>query len=78
MKFKSFVVTFTTFALTSILFYIIGHMFTIPWLMFHHEYSNHVNGFYITTGSLTPLIIGLVFSFFAEKIYIYQYQKKLG
>jgi hypothetical protein len=53
-------------------------MFTIPWLMFHHEYSDNVNGLFITTGSMTPLIIGLVVSFLAEKIYIYQYQKRLG
>lgn len=73
MKFKSFIVSFSTLALTTGFFFLIGHTFTIPWLMFHHEYTN-TNGFFITTGSIVPLIIGLIVSFFAEKIYVHKYR----
>ncbi|MBY0599231.1 hypothetical protein [Bacillus bingmayongensis] len=45
MKLKSFLVTFSTFVLTTGLFFLIGHLFTIPWLMFHHEYIDNTNGF---------------------------------
>jgi hypothetical protein len=77
MKFKSFIVTFATLVLTTGLLFLVGHTFTIPWLMFHHEYTENANGFFITAGSFVPLIIGLIVSFFAEKIYIYKYQQKL-
>ncbi|MEH7480836.1 hypothetical protein V7157_06925 [Neobacillus drentensis] len=78
MKLKSFIVTFGSFVLTVGLLYLVGHMFTIPSLMFHHEYTNNANGFFITTGSLTPLVIGLIISFLAEKIYIFKSRQKLG
>ncbi|NHN31651.1 hypothetical protein [Paenibacillus agricola] len=78
MKFKSFIVTFATLVLTTGLLFLVGHTFTIPWLMFQHEYANNANGFFITTGSFVPLIIGLIVSFFAEKIYVYKYRQKLG
>lgn len=77
MKLKSFIVTFGSFVLTTVLLYLIGYVFTIPWLMFHYEYTDNANGFYVTTGSLVPFIIGLVISFIAEKIYIYKYRQKL-
>lgn len=78
MKLKSFIVTFGSFVLTVGLLYLVGHMFTIPWLMFHHEYTDNANGFFISAGSLTPFVIGLIISFLAEKIYIYKSRKKLG
>lgn len=78
MNFKSFIVTFATLVLTTGLLFLIGHTFTIPWLMFHHEYTDDVNGFFITTGSFVPLIIGLCVSFIAEKIYVFKCGKKLG
>lgn len=78
MKLKSFIVTFGSFVLTTGMLYLVGHMFTIPWLMFNHEYTENGNGFFVSTGSLVPLIIGLIVSFFAEKIYIYKYRQKLG
>lgn len=78
MKFKSFIVTFTTFILITGLLFLVGHTFTISWLMLHYEYIDNINGFFITTGSILPLIIGLIVSFFVEKIYVYKYQQKLG
>lgn len=78
MKLNSFIVTFGSFVLTTGMLYLVGHMFTIPWLMFHHEYTVNENGFFISAGSLVPLIIGLIVCFFAEKIYIYKFRQKLG
>ncbi|WP_260287506.1 hypothetical protein [Peribacillus aracenensis] len=74
MKLKSFIVTFGSFVLTTGMLYLVGHMFTIPWLMFHHEYTENGNGFFISAGSFVPLIIGLIVCFFAEKIYIYKFR----
>lgn len=78
MKLKSFIVTFLSLVLTTGGLFLIGHMFTIPWLMFHHEYTDNVNSFIISTGSFVPLIIGLIISFFAEKIYVHKYRKKFS
>ena len=78
MKLKSFIITFGSFVLTTTLLYLIGYMFTIPALMFQYEYTDNANGFFITTGSLIPIMIGLVISFFSEKIYIYKHRQKLG
>ena len=58
--------------------FFIGHTFTIPWLMFHHEYRDFEDGFTISTGSFVPLIIGLIVSFIAEKIHVYRNAQKLG
>lgn len=74
MKLKSLIVTISSLVLTTGVLLLIGHMFTIPWLMFHHEYTNNANGFIISTGSFVPLIIGLIVSFFAEKIYVIKYR----
>ncbi|MBM7655185.1 hypothetical protein [Neobacillus cucumis] len=78
MKLKSFIVTFGSFILTTTSLYLIGYVFTIPTLMFHYEYTDNTNGFFITTGSLVPIIIGLVISFISERIYIYKHRQKLG
>lgn len=72
MTLNGFMVTFGSLLLTTILLYLIGHMFQIPWLMFQHEYTNGPKEFHIYIGSLTPLIIGLIVSYFAEKIYMYR------
>lgn len=74
MKLRSFIVTFGSFVLTTGLFYLIGHAFKIPWLMFQHEYTDTANGLFVKTGSLVPLLIGLVVCFFTEKIYLYKYR----
>ncbi|WP_404330330.1 hypothetical protein [Mesobacillus maritimus] len=76
MKLKSFVVTFGSFVLTTALLYLIGHVFTIPLLMFHYEYTDNANGFFLTTGSLVPIIIGLVISFISERIYLYKHKHR--
>jgi hypothetical protein len=78
MKLKGFIVTFGSFTLTTALLYLIGYVFTIPWLMFQYEYRNDTSGFFVSTGSLIPFIIGLLISFIAEKIYTYKYRQKLG
>jgi len=78
MKLKSFIIAFSSLVLTTGLLLLIGHLFTIPWLMFQHEFTGNANGFTISTGSFVPLIIGLIVSFFAERIYVNRYQKKLG
>ncbi|MDZ5609019.1 hypothetical protein U2I54_18605 [Bacillus pseudomycoides] len=78
MKLKSFLVTFSTFVLTTGLFFLIGHLFTIPWLMFHHEYIDNTNGFFISTGSVVPLLIGLIVSYSVEKIYSHNYRQKIS
>ncbi|MEH6908268.1 hypothetical protein [Neobacillus drentensis] len=70
MKLKRFIVTFGSFALTRALLYLLGYVFTIPWLMFQYEYTNNASGLLDSAGSLVPLLIGLVISFIAEKIYI--------
>ncbi|MGG3563366.1 hypothetical protein ABES03_17375 [Neobacillus rhizosphaerae] len=74
MKFKKFLVGFSTFVIATGLLYAIGHLFKIEWLMFHHKYELNVNSFYVETGSLVPFIIGIFLSFIAEKIYVYKNQ----
>lgn len=75
MKLKSIVVTFGSFVLTTAILYLIGYIFTIPLLMFHYEYTDNANGFFITTGSLVPIMIGLVISFTSERIFIYKHRQ---
>ncbi|MED3562008.1 hypothetical protein [Bacillus xiapuensis] len=77
MKLKSFLVAFGSLFLTASLLYLVGNLFTIPWLMFQAEYTATENSFFFTTGSLIPLIIGLFSSFCAEKIYLYKHRQKL-
>jgi len=74
---KSMVV-FGSFVLTTALLYLVGYVFTIPLLMFHHEYIDTATGSSITTGSLVPLIIGLFVIFFAEKIYYHKNRQRKG
>ncbi|MDQ1145633.1 hypothetical protein QE429_002460 [Bacillus sp. SORGH_AS 510] len=69
MKFKKFLVGFTTFVLGTGLFYAIGHLFKIEWLMFEYQYKVSTNGLFVKTGSLVPFIIGISLSFIAEKVY---------
>ncbi|MGG2065181.1 hypothetical protein [Bacillus sp. S14(2024)] len=71
-------VTFGSLILTTGLLFTIGHLFSIPILMFHYEYTNDESGFFISGGSLLPLVISLVVSYFAEKFYVYKHQQKLG
>lgn len=78
MRVKSFLVTFFSLAVTTGVLYTIGHLFTIPFFMFHHEFANDLNGFFVSAGSFAPLIIGLIVSFFAEKMYVSRYRKNLG
>lgn len=78
MNLKSFIITFGSFVLTTALLYLIGYVFTIPMFMFHYEYTNNANVFFMTTGSLLPIIFGLVLSFFAERVYLYKQRKKLS
>lgn len=78
MKVKSFIVGFVSFATATALLYLLGYIFTIPFLMFRYEYTNNESEFFISIGSLAPIIIGLVISFIAEKIYRHNYRKKLG
>lgn len=78
MKSMSFIVTFGSFVLTTALLYLVGYVFIIPLLMFHHEYIDTATGSSITTGSLVPLIIGLFVIFFAEKIYNHKNREKIG
>ena len=77
MKLKCFIVTFLSLVLTTVMLFLIGHLFSIPWLMFHLEYINNANGFIISTSSFAPLIIGLIVSFIAEKIYVNKSDKNL-
>ncbi|OMP66955.1 hypothetical protein BTO28_09465 [Domibacillus epiphyticus] len=42
---------------------------TIPLLMFRSEYTEIANGYIISTGSVVHIIIRLLISFIAEKIY---------
>lgn len=78
MTFKSLVVTLGTLLVTTGFLFLIGHIFTIRWLMFSYEFYADDEGFFISGGSMIPLIIGLVFSFLAEKFYVYKHGQKNG
>ena len=77
MKLKGFTVTFGAFALATAMLYMLGYVFAIPWLSLQYEYTNNASGFFVSIGSLAPLIIGLLISFIAEKLYIYKCRQKL-
>ena len=76
MTIKSLVVTLGTLFLTTGLLFLIGHIFTIRWLMFYYEYTSDAEGFFISGGSMIPLMIGLIASFIAEKMYVYKRRQK--
>lgn len=78
MKWESFLIAVGAFVLTTGLFYLIGHSFEIPWLMFRHQYKSNDGEFYIYIGSLTPIVFGLAATYIAEKIYVSKHRKKLG
>jgi uncharacterized membrane protein len=78
MKFKSFIIAFISFVLITTLLYAIGYMFSIDSLMFHHEYIDNANGYYVTTGSVIPILAGFAVALITEKIYIYTNLKKFG
>ncbi|MEK4130117.1 hypothetical protein NYE67_10570 [Solibacillus sp. FSL W8-0474] len=78
MKLKGFIVTLGTFALTTALLYLLGYVLTIPWLMLQYEYTNNASEFFFSIGSLVPLVIGLLISFIAERIYMYKSRQKFG
>lgn len=69
--FKRLAITLSALTLTTGLLVAIGYIFTIPILMFHYEYTNDSSGLSITSGSLLPLVAGVVVSYIAEKIYVY-------
>lgn len=73
MKLKSFIIGMISFVLTTGLLSAVGYLFKIPLLMFHYEYTDYENDFYIITGSLFPILIGFAVSFFAEKIYQHKF-----
>ncbi|MBT2682706.1 hypothetical protein [Bacillus sp. ISL-37] len=76
MTFKSMIVTLGTFLLTTGILYLIGHSFSITSLMFQYEFSSDSDGFFISGGSLLPLIIGLIASYLAEKIYVHRHRQE--
>ncbi|PGS55856.1 hypothetical protein [Bacillus sp. AFS041924] len=71
-------VSFGSLILITGLLFAIGHLFSIPILMLNYEYTNDESGFFISVGSLLPIVTGLVVSYFAEKFYVYKHQQKLG
>lgn len=73
MQIKSFIVTFGSFIVTTTILYFLGDVFNISWLQMQYEYRNVSNDFYLSIGSFVPILIGLIISFMAEKIYIYKY-----
>jgi putative flippase GtrA len=78
MKFKRFIVGLASFLITTALLYIVGYLFHIPMLTYHHQYLENANGFSISIDSIIPLIIGLIVSYFAEKIYVYKQRQKIS
>lgn len=70
---KRLVVTLGSVSLTTGLLFAIGHLCSVPILMFHYEYTNDQSGFFVSVGSLFPILIGLVVGYFTEKYYIYKY-----
>ncbi|OZI11733.1 hypothetical protein CEW92_10575 [Bacillaceae bacterium SAS-127] len=78
MKRNRFVVAFSAFMLTTGILYFIGHLFTVPLLMFRYEYINYEDGYLISTGSIMPLILGLIISYCVDKVYMHKYRQKLA
>ncbi|MEC2077671.1 hypothetical protein [Metabacillus fastidiosus] len=58
---------FTLFLIITGLLYTIGYIFTIPLFMLQYEYINDTNDTYGTTGSILPLLIGVIVTHIAEK-----------
>ena len=76
MKLKSFLISLESFVLATAFFYWLGSFFDISWLQFQYEYINDSNGFHLSIGSFVPVLIGLIISFIAEKLYAYKYSKQ--
>ncbi|WP_203363820.1 hypothetical protein [Bacillus sp. REN10] len=60
MKWNRVVVAFSLCALTTSVLYLVGHIFTISIFMFRHEYIDYEGGYLFSTGSMIPLMIGLI------------------
>ena len=75
MKNKGFLVTLGSFVLSTVFLYWLGEWFDISWLTFQYKYINNSTEFYLSIGSFTPLLIGLIICFIAEKIYMNKYAK---
>ncbi len=56
----------SSFVATTILLYGIGHIWAVPWLMFHYEYQDGATGLFTRTGSFIPALLGLAASFLAQ------------
>jgi hypothetical protein len=71
----SFLVTIGTFIGVSLLFYGIGHLFGISFLMFNVEYISSPDLFRLDAGSFVPMLLGLGAAFFAEHLYLSRQKK---
>jgi len=63
-----FIVCFSSLVLTAGSLFFIGYLFSIPLFMFQHEYTDVTNGYMTYTGSILPLLIGVVVSFLSKKL----------
>ncbi|WP_227397293.1 hypothetical protein [Jeotgalibacillus aurantiacus] len=70
MKSKGYIVSVASFAVITLLLYLVGHVFQISLLMFQNEYMNSTNGQMVSSGSLIPIVIGLSLSVVIQRIYI--------
>ncbi|TVP88465.1 MAG: hypothetical protein EA344_00560 [Alkalicoccus sp.] len=66
----SFLVTIGTFIGVSLLFYGIGHLFGISFLMFNVDYVSSPGLFRLDAGSFVPMLLGLGAAFLAEYFYL--------
>lgn len=75
MRGNRFVVAFSAFTLMTGILYLIGYLFTVPLLMFRYKYINYEDGYLISTGSMIPLIIGLIISYCVDKVHMHKHRQ---
>ncbi|PTL38235.1 hypothetical protein [Alkalicoccus saliphilus] len=71
----SFLLTIGTFIGVSLLFYGIGHLFGISFLMFNVESVSSPDLFRLEAGSFVPMLLGLGAAFIAEYLYLSREKK---
>jgi hypothetical protein len=76
LSFKSLIVSLGTLILTTGSLLLVGHIFSIEPLMFYFQFHSDPEGFSVSGGSMIPLILGLLASFIAEKLYVKKYSTK--
>jgi hypothetical protein len=76
VKAQSSIIIFFSFIITATLFYFLGHLLTIPWLMFQYKFTRDPFWLSFSIGSFFPLMLGVVVSFLIAWLLLFNSSRK--